>query len=107
MLDKLQGWIKTFSTDEAVEPEGSHEWAKTLAGLLIEAAMASLFQKVERYKLPLRTSEEDAKEEGIRIEALHLKPITHNADGVDTALNATHGLVDFVLEKETVGAKRR
>ena len=65
--------------------------------------MASLFQKVERYKLPLRTSEEDAKEEGIRIEALHLKPITHNADGVDTALNATHGLVDFVLEKETEG----
>ena len=62
--------------------------------------MASLFQKVERYKLPLKTSEEDAKEEGIRIEALHLKPITHNADGVDTALNATHGLVDFVLEKE-------
>ena len=25
--------------------------------------MASLFQKVERYKLPLKTSEEDAKED--------------------------------------------
>ena len=77
--------------------------AHNTLGRASTSAMASLFQKVERYKLPLRTSEEDAKEEGIRIEALHLKPITHNADGVDTALNATHGLVDFVLEKETEG----
>ena len=40
MLEKLEGWIKTFSTDETVAPKGDHEWAETLAGLLIEAAMA-------------------------------------------------------------------
>ncbi len=40
MLDKLQDWIKTFSTDEAVAPKGDHDWAEMLAGLLIEAAMA-------------------------------------------------------------------
>ena len=37
MLEKLEGWIKTFSTDETVAPKGDHEWAETLAGLLIEA----------------------------------------------------------------------
>ena len=40
MLEKLEGWIKTFSTDETVAPKGDHDWAETLAGLLIEAAMA-------------------------------------------------------------------
>ena len=40
MLEKLEGWIKTFSNDETVAPKGDHEWAETLAGLLIEAAMA-------------------------------------------------------------------
>ena len=40
MLEKLEGWIKTFSTDETVAPKDDHEWAETLAGLLIEAAMA-------------------------------------------------------------------
>ena len=40
MLEKLEGWIKTFSTDETVVPKGDHDWAETLAGLLIEAAMA-------------------------------------------------------------------
>ena len=40
MLEKLEGWIKAFSTGEAVAPKGDHEWAETLSGLLIEAAMA-------------------------------------------------------------------
>ena len=40
MLEKLEGWIKTFSTDKTVAPKGDHDWAETLAGLLIEAAMA-------------------------------------------------------------------
>ncbi len=40
MLEKLEGWIKTFSKDEAVAPKEDHEWAETIAGLLIEAAMA-------------------------------------------------------------------
>ena len=40
MLEKLEVWIKTFSTDETVAPKADHEWAETLAGLLIEAAMA-------------------------------------------------------------------
>ena len=40
MLEKLEGWIKTFSTDETVAPKADHEWAETRAGLLIEAAMA-------------------------------------------------------------------
>ena len=40
MLEKLEGWIKTFSADETVAPKGDHDWAETLAGLLIEAAMA-------------------------------------------------------------------
>jgi uncharacterized tellurite resistance protein B-like protein len=40
MLEKLEGWVKTFTTDETIAPKGDHEWAETLAGLLIEAAMA-------------------------------------------------------------------
>ncbi len=40
MLEKLEGWIKTFSTDKVAVPKGDHEWAETLSGLLIEAAMA-------------------------------------------------------------------
>ncbi len=40
MLEKLEGWIKTFSTDKTVAPKDDHAWAETLAGLLIEAAMA-------------------------------------------------------------------
>ena len=40
MFEKLEGWIKTFSNDEAVLPKYDHELAETLAGLLIEAAMA-------------------------------------------------------------------
>ena len=40
MLEKLEGWIKTFSTDKTVAPKSDHDWAETLAGLLIEAAMA-------------------------------------------------------------------
>ena len=43
--------------------------------------------------------EEDAKEEGIRIEALHLKPITHHSDGVDTPLNATQPLVEVACSR--------
>ena len=40
MLEKLEGWIKIFSTDDTVAPKGDHEWAEALACLLIEAAMA-------------------------------------------------------------------
>lgn len=40
MLEKLGSWINKFSTDETVAPAADHEWAETLAGLLIEAAMA-------------------------------------------------------------------
>ncbi len=40
MLDKLKALIKSFSGDEATSPIGDHEWVETLAGLLIEAAMA-------------------------------------------------------------------
>ena len=40
MLEKLDSWIKTFSSDTTVAPKDDHLWAETLAGLLIEAAMA-------------------------------------------------------------------
>ena len=40
MLEKLDSWIKTFSSDATVAPKDDHLWAETLAGLLIEAAMA-------------------------------------------------------------------
>ena len=40
MLKKFEGWIKTFSSDETIAPKSDHEWAETLAELLIEAAMA-------------------------------------------------------------------
>ena len=40
MLAKLGSWIKDFTEDEAAAPSGDAEWAQTLAGLLVEAAMA-------------------------------------------------------------------
>ena len=40
MLAKLGSWIKDFTEDEAAAPSGNAEWAQTLAGLLVEAAMA-------------------------------------------------------------------
>ncbi len=39
MLAKLGSWIKDFTEDEAAAPAGDAEWAQTLAGLLVEAAM--------------------------------------------------------------------
>ena len=40
MLAKLGNWIKDFTEDEAVAPTSDGEWAQTIAGLLVEAAMA-------------------------------------------------------------------
>ena len=40
MLARLGSWIKDFTEDEAASPAGDAEWAQTLAGLLVEAAMA-------------------------------------------------------------------
>ena len=40
MLAKFGNWIKDFSADETAGPAADTEWAKTLAGLLVEAAMA-------------------------------------------------------------------
>ena len=40
MLSRLGNWIREFSEDEAAAPAGDSEWAQTLAGLLVEAAMA-------------------------------------------------------------------
>ena len=40
MLAKLGSWIKDFTEDETAAPAGDAEWAQTLAGLLVEAAMA-------------------------------------------------------------------
>ncbi len=40
MLARLRSWIKDFTEDEAAAPAGDAEWAQTLAGLLVEAAMA-------------------------------------------------------------------
>ena len=40
MLARLGSWIKDFTEDEAAAPAGDAEWAQTLAGLLVEAAMA-------------------------------------------------------------------
>jgi uncharacterized tellurite resistance protein B-like protein len=49
MLGKLESWIKTFSSDTEVAPKSDHEWAETVAGLLIEAAMADgILDKEER-----------------------------------------------------------
>ena len=54
MLEKLEGWIKSFSNDEAASPKGDHEWAETLAGLLVEAAMADGdFDQGERASISL------------------------------------------------------
>lgn len=39
MLSKLTNWVQTFN-DEAETPDNDAEWAETVAGLLIEAAMA-------------------------------------------------------------------
>lgn len=39
MLARLGSWIKDFTEDEAAAPAGDAEWAQTLAGLLVEAAM--------------------------------------------------------------------
>ena len=40
MLAKLGNWIRDFTEDEAAQPSGDAEWARALAGLLVEAAMA-------------------------------------------------------------------
>ena len=40
MLARLGNWIREFSEDEAAAPASDTEWAQTLAGLLVEAAMA-------------------------------------------------------------------
>lgn len=39
MLSKFTNWVQTFN-DEAETPDNDAEWAETVAGLLIEAAMA-------------------------------------------------------------------
>jgi len=40
MLAKLGNWIRDFTEDDAAAPAGDAEWARALAGLLVEAAMA-------------------------------------------------------------------
>lgn len=40
MLARLGNWIRDFTEDEAAGPSGDAEWARALAGLLVEAAMA-------------------------------------------------------------------
>ena len=40
MIGKLSNWIKDFSDNEAASPKSDHDWAETVAALLIEAAMA-------------------------------------------------------------------
>jgi len=40
MLAKLGNWIRDFTEGEGAEPSGDAEWARALAGLLVEAAMA-------------------------------------------------------------------
>ncbi|MEK9924627.1 MAG: TerB family tellurite resistance protein [Alphaproteobacteria bacterium] len=40
MLATLENWIKSFGDEGASLPHGADEWAKTIAGLLVEAAMA-------------------------------------------------------------------
>ena len=40
MLERLGNWIREFSEHEAAAPASDSEWAHTLAGLLVEAAMA-------------------------------------------------------------------
>ena len=40
MLATLENWIKSFGHEGAVLPHDGDEWAKTIAGLLVEAAMA-------------------------------------------------------------------
>lgn len=40
MIGKLSNWIKDFGDDTTASPKSDHEWAETVAGLLIEAAMA-------------------------------------------------------------------
>ena len=67
MLEKLEGWIKTFSSDEDVTPRGDYEWAETLSGLLIEAAMADgELDKNERASISrLLTGQMDLNEEEV------------------------------------------
>lgn len=40
MIAKLNNWIASFSEDDAVMPSSDHDWAETVAALLVEAAMA-------------------------------------------------------------------
>lgn len=40
MIGKLSGWIKDFSESKTATPAVDHDWAETVAALLIEAAMA-------------------------------------------------------------------
>ena len=40
MIAKLSNWITSFSASEAATPSSDHDWAETVAALLVEAAMA-------------------------------------------------------------------
>lgn len=60
MLAKLGDWIKDFAENETVAPSSDAEWAATLAGLLVEAAMAD--------------GELDADERGQIARVLHGQP---------------------------------
>lgn len=40
MIGKLSGWIRDFSENKSAQPGAEHEWAVTVATLLVEAAMA-------------------------------------------------------------------
>jgi len=40
MIAKLSSWIRDFSENDTAMPKSDHDWAETVAALLIEAAMA-------------------------------------------------------------------
>jgi len=40
MLAKFENWVRTFSSGSEAVPQSADEWAETVAGLLVEAAMA-------------------------------------------------------------------
>lgn len=49
MIAKLGNWINSFSENETVSPSSDHDWAETVAALLVEAAMADgAFDESER-----------------------------------------------------------
>ena len=88
MLAKLGSWIRDFTEDEAASPSGDAEWARALAGLLVEAAMADgELDKHEHAQIARLLAAQLRITEG-ETDAIIREAVTHHHERVEI-----HGLI--------------